>query len=183
MALYILILDWWHPVSTLWPSDDIWWQRSGSLLDWCWLIISEVQWKSWKDNFTRDTTAMNDWNELKKLKHLRRELWQNPLPWFPVWFVLSSWAMRYDELCDKLTHWGRVTHICISNLTIISSDNGLSPGWRQAITWTNAGILLIGALETNVSEILIKICTFSLKKMVLKMSSGKWWPFISASMC
>ena len=23
-----------------------------------------------------------------------------------------------------LTHWGRVTHICISNLTIIGSDNG-----------------------------------------------------------
>ena len=31
------------------------------------------------------------------------------------------------------THWGRVTHICISKLTIIGSDNGLSPGRRQAI--------------------------------------------------
>ena len=27
-----------------------------------------------------------------------------------------------------LTHWGRVTHICVSKLTIIGSDNGLSPG-------------------------------------------------------
>ena len=72
-----------------------------------------------------------------------------------------------------LTHWGRVTHICISKLTIIGSDNGLSPGRRQAIIWTNAGILLIGALGTNVSEILIKICIFSLRKMLLKMSSGK----------
>ena len=43
-----------------------------------------------------------------------------------------------------LTHWGRVTHICVGNLTIIGPDNGLSPGWRQAIIWTNAGILLIG---------------------------------------
>ena len=34
------------------------------------------------------------------------------------------------------------------NLTIIGSDNGLSPGRRQAITWTNAGILLIGPLGT-----------------------------------
>ena len=41
-------------------------------------------------------------------------------------------------------HWGRVTHICVSKLTIISSDNGLSPEGRQAIIWTNAGILLIG---------------------------------------
>ena len=43
-----------------------------------------------------------------------------------------------------LNHWGRVTHICISNLTITGSDNGLSPGRRQAIIWTNAGILLTG---------------------------------------
>ena len=52
-----------------------------------------------------------------------------------------------------LTHWGRVTHICVSKLTIIGSDNGLSPGRRQAIIWTNAGILLIGPLGTNFSEI------------------------------
>ena len=32
-----------------------------------------------------------------------------------------------------LTHWGRVTHICASKLTINGSDNGLSPGLRQAI--------------------------------------------------
>ena len=55
----------------------------------------------------------------------------------------------------SLTHWGRVTHICISELTIIGSDNGLSPNGRQAIIWTNAGLLLIGPLGTNLSEILI----------------------------
>ena len=42
-----------------------------------------------------------------------------------------------------LTHWGRVTHICLSKLTIIDSDNGLSPSRRQAIVWTSDGILLI----------------------------------------
>ena len=57
----------------------------------------------------------------------------------------------------SLTHWGRVTNIYVSNLTIIGSDNGLSPGRRQAIIWTNAGILLIGPLGTNFSEILIQI--------------------------
>ena len=75
-----------------------------------------------------------------------------------------------------LTHWGRVTHICVGNLTIIGSDNGLSPGRRQAIIWTNAGILLIGPLGTNFDEIVIGIQTFSLKKIYLKMSSGKWRP-------
>ena len=77
---------------------------------------------------------------------------------------------------DELTHWGRVTHICVSKLTIIGSDNGLSPGRRLAIIWTNAGILLIGPLGTNFSEKLIEIQTFSFKKMDLKMSSGKWQP-------
>ena len=45
-----------------------------------------------------------------------------------------------------LTHWGRVTHICVSKLTIVGSDNGLSPGRRQAIIRTNAGLLWIGTL-------------------------------------
>ena len=70
-----------------------------------------------------------------------------------------------------------MTHICVGNLTIIGSDNGLSPGRRQAIIWTNAGILLIGPLGTNFSEILIEILTFSFKKMRLKMSSAKRRPF------
>ena len=74
-----------------------------------------------------------------------------------------------------LSHWGRVTHICVGKLTIIGSDNGLSPGRRQAIIWTNDGILLIWPLGTN-SEILSEIHSFSFKKMHLKMSSGKWRP-------
>ena len=51
-----------------------------------------------------------------------------------------------------LTHWGRVTHICVGKPAIIGSDNGLSPDRRQAIIWTNAGILLIGPLGTHFSE-------------------------------
>ena len=76
-------------------------------------------------------------------------------------------------MSQDLTHWGRVTHICVSKLTIIGSGNGLSPGRRQAIIWTNAGILLIRSLGTNLSEILCKIHSFSFKKMLLKMSSAK----------
>ena len=75
-----------------------------------------------------------------------------------------------------LTHWVRVTHVCVRKLAIIGSDNGLLPGRRQAIILTNAGILLIGPLGTNFSEILIEIYTFSFKKMHLKVSSGKWRP-------
>ena len=75
-----------------------------------------------------------------------------------------------------LTHWGRVTHICIGKQTVIGSDNGLSPGRRQAIIWTNAGKLLFGPPGTNFGEILIEIHTFSFKKMHFKMSSVKWRP-------
>ena len=82
----------------------------------------------------------------------------------------------YQYQPSPLTHWGRITHICVGKLTIIGSYNGLSPGRRQAIIWTNAGILLIGPLRTNFSEILIEIHTFSFKKIDLKMSSGKWRP-------
>ena len=74
---------------------------------------------------------------------------------------------------NSLTHSDRVTHICVGKLTIIGSDNGLSPGRRQAIVWTNAGILLIGPLGTNFSEILSEIQSFSFKKIHLKMSSAK----------
>ena len=71
---------------------------------------------------------------------------------------------------------GRVTHICVSELTIIGPDNGLSPGRRQAIILNNAGILLIGSLGANLSEISIEIHIFSFKKRHLKMSSGNWQP-------
>ena len=75
-----------------------------------------------------------------------------------------------------LTYW-------VSKLTIIGSDNGLSPDRRQAIIWTNAGLLLIGPLGTNFSEILIEILTFPLKKMRLKVLSAKQQPYVLASMC
>ena len=74
---------------------------------------------------------------------------------------------------DLLTHWGRVTHICVGINTNNGSDNGLSPGRRQAIIWTNAGMLLIEPLGTNFSGILSEIHTFSFKKKHFKTSSAK----------
>ena len=62
------------------------------------------------------------------------------------------------------------------NRAIIGPENGLSPDRRQAIIWTDDGILLIGPLGTKFSEIVNKIHAFSFKKMHLKMSSGKWQP-------
>ena len=97
--------------------------------------------------------------------------------------IEMSWQITYLRShhhllqAKKLTHWGHVTHICVRKLITLGSDNGMSPGRRQAIIWTYAGILLIRTLGTNFSEILSEIYEYSFKKMHLKMSSGNWQPF------
>ena len=93
--------------------------------------------------------------------------------------IMASYGLYYAIriALQPLTHWDRSTHTCVGNLTISGSDNGLSPGRRQAIIWTNAGILLIGPLGTNFREILIEIHAFSFTKMHVKQSSAKWRPF------
>ena len=102
---------------------------------------------------------------------------------FAVNFILLADYIVTIHILFTLTHWGRVTHICVSKLCIIGSDNGLSPNRCQAIIWTNAGMLLIRTLATNVSEIMSKIHTFSFKKINLKILPAKWWPFVLASVC
>ena len=73
-----------------------------------------------------------------------------------------------------LTHWGRVTHICVSKLAIIAWDNGLSPGRRQAIIWTNAGILLIRPkLQWNLNR---NLYTF-IQENAFENVVWKWRPF------
>ena len=137
-------------------------------------------------------------------KHTQRILKRSDIPsiclhllllstvWYQIYIHINS-RLCYDILHDNClyqlvleqwlhcshlsTHWGRMTLICVGNLTIIGPDNGLSPGRRQAIIWTNAWILVIGPWGTNLSEILFGIHTFSLKKIHLKMSSAKWRPF------
>ena len=67
--------------------------------------------------------------------------------------------------------------------TIIGSDNGLSPGRRQVIIWTNAGIMLIGP-SANFSEILIEIYTihFHSRKCIWKYHLENGGHLVSASM-
>ena len=76
----------------------------------------------------------------------------------------SCQALRHVSL----THSGRVTHICVSKLTIIGSDNGLSPRWHQAIIWTNAAILSIRPKGTYFSEILIWNSEVFIQELALK---------------
>ena len=93
-----------------------------------------------------------------------------------LWNGTVTLMMLADALTTSLTHWGRVAHICVGNLGIIDLGNGLSPGRRQAIIWTNAEILLIGPMGTNFNVSLFEIHAFPFT-FHLKMSSGKLRPF------
>ena len=95
----------------------------------------------------------------------------------PVIGTLLVGYLHSSHNAPMLTHWGWVMHKCVSKLSIIGSDNGLSPGSRQAIIWTNAGILLIGPLGMNSEFFFIKTDAFSFRKTHLKKSSAKWPSF------
>ena len=79
-------------------------------------------------------------------------------------FNVLTWSWPWPWGLNLWEHWLIEAHICLGNLTIIVSDNGLLPDRHQAIIWTNAGILLI----QNFSEISSEMHTFSLYKMHLK---------------
>ena len=89
------------------------------------------------------------------------------VPCTPTANNLTDWTNRTYTKSDWntiLIHWDRVTHIRVNRLTNIGSDNGLSPDRRQAVIWTNAGILLIHTLGTNFSEILMRNSYISMQE-------------------
>ena len=104
--------------------------------------------------------------------------------WYALFVSLYSYGVRLRFKClwknsltnviRMLTHFPLVPH---TNRAGIGLDSGLSPIRRQAIIWINAALLSIGPVERNVSKIRIEIQNFSITKMYLKMSSGKWRPF------
>ena len=118
--------------------------------------------------------------------HPSKFIFQQGLEWlyWELYFFRHSFHIEYiqDLYLTRgnvyhrtylITHWGQVTHICVSKLTTAGSDNGLSPDRRLAIIWSNARMLLIKHLETKFSENWIKFHTFSFKKMHVKISSAK----------
>ena len=141
-----------------------------------WPLCEEFTWDRW---IPRTNGQLRG-----KCFHLMTSSCQEIFSW------VTQWGGKiFDESLHHLftlTHWGRVTQMCVGKPIIIGSGNGLSPVRRQAIIWTNAGILLIRPLGIKFSEILIDIRIFSFKKMCLKLSSAKWRPFclgLDVSMC
>ena len=76
-------------------------------------------------------------------------------------YIFMFSIITHREGADNLTHWGRMTHISVSKLNIIGSDNGMSPDRRQTIIWTNGDLLLIRPFGTNFNEIYDNCSLFS----------------------
>ena len=79
-----------------------------------------------------------------------------------IWVTRPQWVKdQFTEIWQKWLNSLRPSDAYMRQGTNHHcSDNGLSPGRRKAIIWTNAGISLIGPLGTNFSEILTEIITF-----------------------
>ena len=92
------------------------------------------------------------------------------------------WDAIVVQAYYHLTHWGRVTHTCVSKLITIGSDNGLSPGWHLDIIWINAGILVLEPQVTNswwrhqmeTFSALLTICAGIHRSPVNSPHKGQW---------
>ena len=124
--------------------------------------------------FTTSRRIQNDYTRICFFCHCF-EIEISLFLWAPLTITPSDKGQKPKPEAIILTHWRRVTHICVNKLTIIGSDNGLSPGRRQAIIWTNAGIVnwtLGNKLQWNLNRNL----NIFMQLMQLKVSSGKWRP-------
>ena len=95
------------------------------------------------------------------------------------WWIKTNneqqWSVR-ENVLNCLTHWGRVTHTCVSKLY-----HGVLPVRQQPNIWTSVGLLSIGPWGKYLNEILFEIHKFSFMKIHGNMTSTK--NLVSASMC
>ena len=147
---------------SIWPSSvvSVTVQPPSAMSSRCTRVTMAAPWFSARQNVRQTnsqsaTTSNRRHTYCMVTFHKRNERWCSR--WDSSGFILW-WSSLYQpylfpDHSNLLTHWGRVTHICVGNITIDGPNNGLSPCRRQAIIWTNAGILLIEPLAANFSEI------------------------------
>ena len=108
-----------------------------------------------------------------------------PIPYLHGWIArvnmcctsMAIWTIyMYLWPWSHLTHWGRVTHICVGNLTIIGSDNGLSLNqcWN-IVNWT--------LKEQTSMKFQSEFKHFHSRKCTLKSHLRNGIHFVSASVC
>ena len=109
-------------------------------------------------------------------------------PWW-IWintsceFIMNDCITTTKQSTTKPCAYFLGYTVCVSDLIIIGSDNGLSFGRCQAIIWTNAGILLLRHLGTKFSGILyFKFERFQSGKYTWKRRLQNGGQFVAASM-
>ena len=91
-----------------------------------------------------------------------------------AWLMPRHLALPSHQQPWYLTHWGRVTHICVANLTIIGSDNGSwsAPSHYLNQCWNIVNWTLRSKLQCNfnwISNIFIQ--ENALENVVCEMAS------------
>ena len=89
----------------------------------------------------------------------------------------------YDPYINQRTHRGRCQGPTSDILVNIGSCNGLTPVTRQALTDTNAGLLLTEPWATHFNEISFEIQEFLCNKMHLKCRLRNGGHFVEISVC
>ena len=79
----------------------------------------------------------------------------------------------YKLTIKTLNHWGWVMHICVSKLTIIGSDSGVSPGHYLKQCWNVANWTLRNKLQSS----LVPNSYIFIQENTHDKSSGKWRKF------
>ena len=83
-------------------------------------------------------TAIEYYNLVVSRDH--QAVWTEFVELTKIWpgqFTIASESRASRKLDFRYKHWGRVTNICISKLTIIGSDNGLAPSIYLGISRFN----------------------------------------------
>ena len=90
----------------------------------------------------------------------------------------STVRCHYNMVNFLLTHWGRVTHICVSKLFIIGWDNGLSVAWTAPSHYLKQCWNIVNwTLRNKLQWKFNRNSNISSKKMHLKMASAKLLSF------
>ena len=116
--------------------------------------------------------------------------------WHDVSEILAKWRVNIThQFSRKLSIYHKMIIILgrlstesskysINSLRPGGSDNGLSQGRCKGVIGTSAGILLIGPLVTNFSEILRKFQELVFKNAVWKMAAMLYWPqWVNSARC
>ena len=136
-VMWVLLLLWYHKYGSDIKCIILKLIMRSSSLGTRWEIV--LRWMH--QNLTNDKSTLGQvmaWCH-QAISHYLSQCWPKSI---------STYVVTRPQSVHILSKSGKCIYVnslrlskCISKLTIIGSDDGLSPGQRQA--WTNAGILLI----------------------------------------